>query len=40
LLAALLQVLSLVVAMGCMLDWHHELNATERRTFWACFGGW
>ncbi len=23
-----------------MLDWYRELNAIERRTFWACFGGW
>jgi len=23
-----------------MLDWYRELGAAERRTFWACFGGW
>jgi MFS family permease len=23
-----------------MLDWYRELGAVERRTFWACFGGW
>src|SRR6516225_1877475 len=23
-----------------MFDWYRELGAGERRTFWACFGGW
>jgi MFS family permease len=23
-----------------MLDWYRKLGPTERRTFWACFGGW
>jgi MFS family permease len=23
-----------------MLDWYRRLGAAERRTFWACFGGW
>jgi MFS family permease len=23
-----------------MLDWYSDLGAAERRTFWACFGGW
>jgi MFS family permease len=23
-----------------MLDWYRELGTAERRTFWACFGGW
>ena len=23
-----------------MFDWYRELDAAERRTFWACFGGW
>jgi hypothetical protein len=23
-----------------MIDWYRELNAAERRSFWACFGGW
>jgi MFS family permease len=23
-----------------MLDWYRDLGAAERRTFWACFGGW
>jgi hypothetical protein len=23
-----------------MLDWYGELGTAERRTFWACFGGW
>jgi len=23
-----------------MLDWYRDLGASERRTFWACFGGW
>ena len=23
-----------------MLDWYRQLGADERRTFWACFGGW
>jgi MFS family permease len=23
-----------------MLDWYRELGPDERRTFWACFGGW
>jgi len=23
-----------------MLDWYRDLNTVERRTFWACFGGW
>src|SRR6478752_5031697 len=23
-----------------MLNWYKELKATERRTFWSCFGGW
>ena len=23
-----------------MLDWYRKLGAAERRTFWACFGGW
>ncbi len=23
-----------------MLDWYRNLSAAERRTFWACFGGW
>jgi MFS family permease len=23
-----------------MLDWYRELGVAERRTFWACFGGW
>ena len=23
-----------------MLDWYRHLGAAERRTFWACFGGW
>ncbi len=23
-----------------MLDWYRRLGADERRTFWACFGGW
>ena len=23
-----------------MFDWFHSLNGTERRTFYACFGGW
>jgi MFS family permease len=23
-----------------MLDWYRHLGADERRTFWACFGGW
>ncbi len=23
-----------------MLDWYRNLGAAERRTFWACFGGW
>ena len=23
-----------------MLDWYRDLGAPERRTFWACFGGW
>lgn len=22
------------------LGWYRELNPSERRTFWACFGGW
>ena len=23
-----------------MIDWYRELDTAERRTFWACFGGW
>jgi len=23
-----------------MIDWYRELGTAERRTFWACFGGW
>ena len=23
-----------------MLDWYRQLGTAERRTFWACFGGW
>src|ERR1700744_6816686 len=23
-----------------MFEWYRELGAGERRTFWACFGGW
>ncbi len=23
-----------------MIDWYRDLEAAERRTFWACFGGW
>jgi len=23
-----------------MIDWYRELGTSERRTFWACFGGW
>ncbi len=23
-----------------MFDWYRELDTAERRTFWACFGGW
>jgi MFS family permease len=23
-----------------MLDWYRDLGVAERRTFWACFGGW
>jgi MFS family permease len=23
-----------------MIDWYRELDPAERRTFWACFGGW
>jgi MFS family permease len=23
-----------------MIDWYRELNTAERRSFWACFGGW
>jgi MFS family permease len=23
-----------------MLDWYRHMGAAERRTFWACFGGW
>ena len=23
-----------------MLDWYRDLGTAERRTFWACFGGW
>jgi MFS family permease len=23
-----------------MLDWYRDLKTAERRTFWACFGGW
>src|SRR4051794_14398340 len=23
-----------------LLGWYHELGKRERRTFWACFGGW
>lgn len=23
-----------------MFRWYREINATERRTFWSCFGGW
>ena len=23
-----------------MLDWYRQFGADERRTFWACFGGW
>ncbi len=23
-----------------MIDWYRELDASERRSFWACFGGW
>jgi MFS family permease len=23
-----------------MLDWYRRMGAAERRTFWACFGGW
>ncbi len=23
-----------------MIDWYSELGTSERRTFWACFGGW
>jgi MFS family permease len=23
-----------------MFDWYRELGAAQRRTFWACFGGW
>jgi MFS family permease len=23
-----------------MLDWYRQLGVAERRTFWACFGGW
>ena len=23
-----------------MIEWYRELGTNERRTFWACFGGW
>lgn len=23
-----------------MFAWYREVSATERKTFWACFGGW
>jgi hypothetical protein len=23
-----------------MLDWYRQFGPDERRTFWACFGGW
>src|SRR4029077_17893800 len=23
-----------------MIEWYRELNTAERRSFWACFGGW
>lgn len=23
-----------------MFNWYRQVNSTERRTFWACFGGW
>lgn len=25
---------------GGLLGWYHELGSRERKTFWACFGGW
>lgn len=27
-------------SIGRATEWYRNLNATERRTFWACFGGW
>lgn len=27
-------------SIGRAVEWYRNLDATERRTFWACFGGW
>jgi MFS family permease len=31
---------ALAQGAGNVIDWYRDLGAAERRTFWACFGGW